>query len=82
MQASAALARGEAELARGNAEAALPHLRRAQRIWTEIELPFELARTRTLLARAYAALGEGDEAAMEERAAQAITSRLATLTGR
>jgi tetratricopeptide (TPR) repeat protein len=82
LQASAALARGEAELARGNAEAALPHLRRAQRIWTEIDLPFELARTRTLLARAHAALGEGDEAAMEERAAQAITSRLATLTGR
>ena len=82
LRASAALARGEAELARGNAEAALPHLRRAQRIWTEIELPFELARTRTLLSQAYAALGEGDEAAMEERAAQAITSRLTTLTGR
>jgi tetratricopeptide (TPR) repeat protein len=80
--ASAALARGEVALAEGKAEEALPHLRRAQRVWSEIDLPFELARTRTLLARAHAALGEGDAAAMEERAALAITSRLATLTGR
>jgi tetratricopeptide (TPR) repeat protein len=74
--ASAALARGAVELARGRAEDALHHLRRARRIWTEIDLPFELARTRMLLSRAHAALGDGDEAAMEERAAQAITSRI------
>jgi tetratricopeptide (TPR) repeat protein len=80
--AAAALARGEAELARGKPDDALPHLRRAQRIWSEIDLPFELARTRTLLSRTYSALGEGDEAAMEERAAQAISSRLATLNSR
>jgi tetratricopeptide (TPR) repeat protein len=74
--ASAALARGTAELARGGAEDALAHLRRARRIWTEIDLPFELARTRLLLSRAYSALGDGDEAAMEERAALAIMSRI------
>ena len=33
-------------------------LRRAQRIWTEIELPLELARTRVLLARTCSLLGE------------------------
>jgi tetratricopeptide (TPR) repeat protein len=74
--ASAALARGMAELARGKAEDALAHLRRARRIWTEIDLPFELARTRLLLSQAYSALGDRDEAAMEERAALAIRSRI------
>ncbi len=74
--ASAALARGTAELARGGAEDALVHLRRARRIWTEIDLPFELARTRLLLSRVHSALGDRDEAAMEERAALAIMSRI------
>ena len=76
--ASAALARGAVELARGKPQDALHHLRRARRTWTEIDLPFELARTRLLLARAHAALGDRDEAAMEERAAHAITSRITT----
>ena len=76
--ASAALARGAVELARDKPQEALHHLRRARRIWTEIDLPFELARTRLLLARAHAALGDRDEAAMEERAAHAITSRITT----
>jgi hypothetical protein len=78
--ASAALARGTVELARGGAEDALFHLRRARRIWTEIDLPFELARTRLLLSRAYSALGDRDEAAMEERAALAIMSRIGAST--
>jgi tRNA A-37 threonylcarbamoyl transferase component Bud32/tetratricopeptide (TPR) repeat protein len=75
--ASAAQARGAVLLAQGEAAAALDHLRRARRTWLEIDLPFELARTRLLLARAHAALGEGEAAAMEERAALAITSRIA-----
>jgi tetratricopeptide (TPR) repeat protein len=74
--ASAALARGAVELARGKAEEALRHLGGARRIWTEIDLPFELARTRTLMGRAHAALGDRDGAEMEERAALAITSRI------
>jgi tetratricopeptide (TPR) repeat protein len=81
--ASAELARGAVELARGNAEEALRRLGRARRIWTEIDLPFELARTRTLMARAHEALGDRDGAEMEERAALAITSRIgAAATGR
>jgi tetratricopeptide (TPR) repeat protein len=74
--ASAALARGTAELARGRAEDALAQLHRARRIWAEIDLPFELARTRLMLSRAYSALGDGDAAAMEERAALAIMTRI------
>jgi tetratricopeptide (TPR) repeat protein len=79
--ASAALARGAVELARGKAEDALTHLRRARRIWSEIDLPFELARTRLLLARAYSALGNAEEAAMEQRAALAISNRVGVVTG-
>ena len=74
--ASAALARGRVELARGRPAQALPDLRRARRIWTEIELPFELARTRELLAQTYSLLGEADEARLEVDAAQAILRRL------
>ena len=59
-------------------EDALRHLGGVRRTWIEIDLPFELARTRTLLARAHAALGDGDAAAMEERAALALTSRIGT----
>jgi tetratricopeptide (TPR) repeat protein len=74
--ASAALARGRVELARGQAEQALLHLQRASRIWVEIDLPIELAQTRLLLSRAYLALGNTDEAKLEERTAQAAMDRI------
>jgi tetratricopeptide (TPR) repeat protein len=74
--ASAALARGRVELARGQAEQAMVHLRRACRIWAEIDLPVELAQTRLLLSRAYSDLGNADEAELEERTAQATMDRL------
>ncbi len=79
--AAAALARGTVELARGKPAESLGHLGRARRIWQEIDLPFELAQTRLLLAKAHSALGESDEAAMEQRAALAITSRIGVVTG-
>jgi tetratricopeptide (TPR) repeat protein len=74
--ASAALARGRVELARGQAEQAMVHLRRACRIWSEINLPVDLAHTRLLLSRAYSALGNADEAELEERAARAVMDRI------
>ncbi len=74
--ASAALARGRVALARGQAEQAMLHLQRACRIWAEINLPLDLAHTRLLLARAYSALGNTDEAELEERAAQAAMERI------
>jgi tetratricopeptide (TPR) repeat protein len=74
--ASAALARGRVELAREQAGQAMLHLRRACRIWGEIDLPLELAQTRLLLARAYTALGNTDEAELEERTAQAAMDRI------
>ena len=74
--ASAALARGRVELAHGRVELAMLHLRRACRLWAEIDLPIELAQTRLLLSRAYSALGNTDEAELEERTAQAAMDRI------
>ena len=74
--AAAALARGRVELARGEAEQAMWHLRRACQLWVAIDLPVELARTRLLLSRAYSALGNTDEAELEERTAQAAMDRI------
>jgi tetratricopeptide (TPR) repeat protein/tRNA A-37 threonylcarbamoyl transferase component Bud32 len=74
--ASAAVARGRVELARGAAEQAMRHFRRACRIYREINLRVDLAHTRLLLSRAYAALGNGDEAELEERAAREAMERI------
>ena len=74
--ASGALARGRVELARGQAEQAMLHLRRACRLWAEIDLPIELAQTRFLLSRAYSALGNSGEAELEARTAQAAMDRI------
>jgi len=72
----AALARGRVELAQGNGGAAILYFRRACRIWTDINLPMELAQTRLLLSRAYSALGNTDEAELEERTAEAALERM------
>ncbi|HKH93411.1 MAG TPA: protein kinase [Gemmatimonadaceae bacterium] len=74
--ASAAVARGALALARGNADEAVLHLRRARKTWTEVDMPFELASTRLLLARAFTTLGHLDEAGLEERAARATLERI------
>jgi len=74
--ASAALARGRVELTYGRAGQAVPHLRRAARIWAKLDLPFDLAQARLLLARAYLALGSADEAQMEEGAARAAVDSM------
>jgi ATP/maltotriose-dependent transcriptional regulator MalT len=69
-------ARGELSLARDNASSALADLRRACRIWQELEAPFELARTRVLVARACAALGDADSATLELDAARRAFAEL------
>ena len=70
LDAMAARAEGALQLAGGAAEAALPSLRRAAHGWQELDAPYELARTRELLARACLALGDGDAARMELDAAR------------
>jgi DNA-binding NarL/FixJ family response regulator len=70
LDATAAHARGAIDLAAGDARSALGPLRRAARQWIELAMPYEGARTRTLLGLACRALGDEDSAALDLEAAR------------
>src|SRR5262249_28680651 len=74
--AMVAYAQGAVALAEDNFEAALIGLRRAQQIWIDLDAPYEVARTRVLLARACTALGDTEAAALEAESARAIFREL------
>jgi len=67
--ASAAQARGAVQLAEGAADAAVPNLRRACKLWQEVQLPYETASARLLLSGAFRATGCPDDAELELQAA-------------
>jgi len=67
--ASAAQARGAVQVAEGAPEAAVPNLRRACKLWQEVQLPYETAIARALLAAAYRATGCPEDADLELHAA-------------
>ena len=69
LHASAAQARGAVQVAEGAAMAAVPNLRRACKLWQEIQLPYETATARLLLAGAYRATGSPEDAELELQAA-------------
>jgi ATP/maltotriose-dependent transcriptional regulator MalT len=52
---------------RGNAHAALVALREAHQTWLDLDAPYEVARTRALLARACSELGDAEAARLELR---------------
>jgi DNA-binding CsgD family transcriptional regulator len=68
--------RGAVALARGQVATALAELRLAFVDWLELDVPYEVARTRVLLAEAYHAVGDADAAARERSAARACFERL------
>jgi ATP/maltotriose-dependent transcriptional regulator MalT len=74
-RASALLARGRLELARGDA-AASATLTEAARGWKELDIPFELATTRTVLAQALHDQGELDAAAAMFASARGLFDQL------
>ncbi|MFJ4207000.1 LuxR C-terminal-related transcriptional regulator [Paenarthrobacter sp. NPDC089675] len=74
--ASAAQAEAAILLAEGEPAAALSTARRAWRLWYTLEAPFNAARSRVLAARACAALGDPDSAAMEFEAALEVFADL------
>jgi len=76
LDAVSARAAGEVLLAEGQAGPALAALRRSCDIWREIEAPYEMARTRELMGRAYRALDDTTTAHIEFDAAQQIFHRL------
>jgi class 3 adenylate cyclase len=75
-KASAASADGAVTLAEGDAPAAAQRLREAIGHWTQMDAPYEVARTRLVLADAYRAENQPDRAAIEARTARDAFERL------
>ena len=73
-------ATGTVRLAEGAAEKALPALRAACRQWHELDVPYEAARTRTLIAQACLALGDRESADLELETARAVFAELGATT--
>jgi ATP/maltotriose-dependent transcriptional regulator MalT len=76
LDALAAHSRGALELAEGKPEAALGTLRRAFETWRQLEVPYEAARVRVLIAKACRILGDEETAALELDAAHGAFSEL------
>jgi DNA-binding CsgD family transcriptional regulator len=74
--AMAAHARGSIELAEGRAEAALGSLRRAWKVWQQVEAPYEAARVRVLMGMACCALGDKEGGRLELDAARTVFEQL------
>jgi DNA-binding CsgD family transcriptional regulator len=75
-RATAAHCAGEVFLEEGDPQAALAALRDASAAWTEVDAPFESARTRVLVALACRALGDHDACEMELAAARQVFQHL------
>lgn len=80
LEAMAAYAAGSVLVAEGQASQAVPTLRRAQRLWQELEAPYETARTRTLIGRALRATGDEHSATEELGAARRTFHELGART--
>lgn len=65
LRAHALTAEGAVRLAAEDARGALPALRTAWETWRALDVPYEAARVRVLVARACQALGDDETAAME-----------------
>ncbi|MEV6968293.1 response regulator transcription factor [Hamadaea sp. NPDC051192] len=76
LRAQAHHARGAVLLAEENPAAALSELRSAARLWRDLDVPYEGARARVLIALACRALGDEDTAALELAAADAVFAQL------
>jgi len=70
LRAIAAQTEGAVELAAGDPSAALGALRRAWRVWDDVQAPYEAARARVLMGAACRALGDEEAAALEVDAAR------------
>jgi DNA-binding NarL/FixJ family response regulator len=76
LSAIAAHARGAVLLAEGDSEGAVAPLHQAIKAWQCVGAPYIIARIRTLVARAYAELGDDEGAALERNAAYREFQRL------
>jgi DNA-binding CsgD family transcriptional regulator len=76
LQALAAQTRGAVMLAHGDARNALLRLREAWMAWQSLDVPYEAARVRVMMAVACRALGDLDVASLEYEAARRVFDRL------
>ena len=76
LEAIVAHAQGAVALVEGDAPSALVSLRHAQRIWLDLDAPYEVARTRELIAHACSALSDEETTALELDAARELFERL------
>ena len=76
LQAAAKRCRGSVLLATGRTEEALSTLRAACSGWTELEAPYDCAKVRVLLARAYRQLGDIESSEREFDAARSAFEEL------
>lgn len=76
IRAMAACVRGAVRLARGEPDAALRDLRESQKMWQQVNAPFEVAETRLLQAKAQRALGNEEAAVADARAARETLQQL------
>lgn len=76
LRAEGSCCRGAVLLAQGRAVKAMALLRMALNAWQGLDAPYDVARTRVLLADAYQALGDTDAADRERSAAEACFARL------
>lgn len=81
LDAVALEARGAVAVADGEVADALNRLRRARTLWLDLELPYEAAQARLLLAAACRAAGDHDTAELELRAARSAFARLGSAAG-
>ena len=76
LRAAARRSRGALQLATGHTEEALSTLRTACSGWTELEAPYDCAKVRVLLARAYREVGDIESSERELDAARAAFEAL------
>ena len=79
LNAAAAVARGRIELASNEGAAAAKRFRRALQLYQDVDVPYEAAAARFLLARAYRSGGESQLAAPELAAARDAFDRLGAM---
>jgi DNA-binding CsgD family transcriptional regulator len=80
IEVAARHARGALLLADERPDAALPVLRDACRAWSDVDAPYDCARVRILLVRAYRQLGDQDAADRELEVAIAAFDRLGAVS--
>jgi hypothetical protein len=76
LRAGADHARGGLELAGGDATEAAARLWSAQRLWQQLDAPYESARARALLAEAHVLRGDRESARLDLAAARSAFDRL------